>query len=188
MAANPRFPGASAPGSSDELDPPVTVIREMQVKPGAEARFEALMHTVIEEACRRPGHLGATVVRPAQPGQPYRFIYKFSHRSRLDAWHQSEARAQLVAPIAELITVEKRDDFPGLETWFEAGFGTAFAAGEGGAPSRWKTTLLSWIAIYLLVLGVSQLLDAIGVRTSMAVQTLIVTAIVVPLVAYIVGP
>src|SRR6185295_15361739 len=94
------------------------------------------------------GHLGSTVVRPQLPGHAYRFIYKFDKRSNLEAWHASQLRAQLAAPVAALVDSDRVDEYPGLETWFNFP-----AAPAGVSPPKWKTTLMSWLAIYPLVVG-----------------------------------
>lgn len=168
---------------SDDPDPPVTVIREIRVKPGHESKFEALMAQLMTEAIRQPGHLGATVVRPQMEGHSYRFIYKFDRRSNLESWHASGLRARLVAPIASLVEWDRFDQYPGLETWFNLP-----PAPSGAAPPKWKTTLMSWAAIYPLVLAGSYAMKALRIAAPLPVQVLILTAVVVPLVAYVVAP
>jgi antibiotic biosynthesis monooxygenase (ABM) superfamily enzyme len=190
MMPHDRFSDAVSPPSgemiflrSSEDDPPVTVIREIRVKPGHEATFEALMTKLISRAIRQPGHLGATVVRPQMPGHAYRFIYKFDRRTNLETWHASDVRAELVAPIAALVEWDRFDQYPGLETWFNLPAGHLSAS-----PPKWKTTLMSWAAIYPLVLAGSYLMRALPFSAPMPVQVLMLTAVVVPLVAYLVGP
>ena len=88
------------------------------------------MARLTAEAARAPGHLGATVLRPdpQRPGDAHRFIYKFDRRSSLEAWHRSDLRAQLFAPLEPLIDSDRFDEFAGLETWFELpGAGAAAA-------------------------------------------------------------
>jgi len=160
--------------------PPVTVIREIRVRAGHESEFERLMGLLIAEAIRQPGHLGASVVRPQAAGQGYRFIYKFDRRSHLDAWHRSDARARLFAPVAPLVDLDHVDEYPGLETWFDLP--------RAAAPPKWKTTLLSWMAIYPAVVGLSYLLRAIGFKAPIPVQALVLTVLVVPLVAFVLAP
>jgi antibiotic biosynthesis monooxygenase (ABM) superfamily enzyme len=168
---------------SDDADPPVTVIREIRVKPGHEQKFEELMGLLMAEAIRRPGHLGATVVRPQMPGHAYRFIYKFDRRSNLDAWHASGLRARLVAPIATLVEFDRFDQYPGLETWFNLP-----AAPSGASPPKWKTTLMSWGAIFPLVLAGSYTMKTLHFAAPMVVQVFLLTAVVVPLVSYLIAP
>ena len=167
---------------SDEDDPPVTVIREIRVQPGKEAEFEKLMPQLIAEARRQLGHLGATVVRPdpLRAGDAYRFVYKFDHRSRLEAWHRSEERARLFAPIAALIVSDGFDTHTGLETWFELP--------GASTPPRWKTTLMTWSMIYVLVVIVSYVLQSFRFEAPIPIRALVLTGIVVPLVGFVFAP
>lgn len=170
-----------APSRPEGLDPPVTVIRELRVKAGKEAAFEAGMSRVIAGATAREGYLGANVVRPAVRGQAYRFIYKFAKRSQLEAWHASRERAELVGPLAEFIELDRFNAYATLETWFELPV-------AGVTPPKWKTTLMTWAAIYVLVTAVSYVLHAVKFEAPLAVRTLVLTGVVVPIVAYVVGP
>jgi len=165
-------------------DPPVTVIRDIRVRAGSEGRFELLMGAMIAEATRQPGHLGATILRPRGEGglhgSFYRFVYKFDRRSNLVAWHESEHRARLFEPIAEMVVSDQSVEYPGLETWFDLP--------EHFTPPKWKTTLLSWCAIYVLVMLFSYGLVVLKIALPIPVATLLLTGVVVPLVAYVVGP
>jgi antibiotic biosynthesis monooxygenase (ABM) superfamily enzyme len=167
---------------SDEHDPPVTVIREIRVRPGNEPAFESLMHHLIAGAARQPGNLGATVVRPDRQSQDgtYRFVYKFDRRSKLEAWHRSESRARLFAPVESLVESDCFETYPGLETWFELP-GVAL-------PPRWKTTLMSWAVIYVLVVAASYALQALRFEAPIPIRVLVLTVIVVPLVAHVFAP
>jgi antibiotic biosynthesis monooxygenase (ABM) superfamily enzyme len=170
---------------SDARDPPVTVIRDIRVKPGAEGRFELLMGVLIAEATQQPGHLGATVLRPtARPEAPsdsvYRFVYKFDKRSSLLDWHASPKRAELFQPITELILHDSFQEYPGLETWFDLP--------TGSVPPRWKTTLMSWAAIYVLVVAFSYTMRGMGLNLPIPLGALLLTGVIVPLVAYAIGP
>lgn len=166
---------------SDLADPPVTVVRDIRVKPGAEGRFELLMGALVAEATRQPGHLGATVLRPHTPvGGSYRFVYKFDARSNLETWHDSRLRRELFEPIAELVVSDRFEEYPGLETWFDLPAHVV--------PVKWKATLMSWVAIYVLVVALSYTLQALELKLPIPLAALIVTGIIVPLVAYVVGP
>ena len=170
---------------TDAPDPPVTVIRDIRVRPGAEGRFELLMGVLIAEATSQPGHLGATVLRPRGGGDggdrgAYRFVYKFDKRSNLLAWHSSKTRAELFAPIAELVRSDRFEEYPGLETWFDLP--------PDVVPPKWKTTLMSWAAIYVLVVALSYIMQTLGVKLPIPLAALVLTGIIVPLVAYVFGP
>lgn len=169
----------------DAPDPPVTVIRDIRVRPGAEGRFELLMGALIAEATNQPGHLGATVLRPiggvdGVDRGAYRFVYKFDKRSNLVAWHSSKTRAELFAPIAELVRSDRFEEYPGLETWFDLP--------PDLVPPKWKTTLMSWAAIYVLVVALSYVMQSLKLKLPIPLAALVLTGIIVPLVAYAVGP
>jgi uncharacterized protein len=170
---------------TDAADPPVTVIRDIRVHPGSEGRFELLMGALIAEATQQPGHLDATVLRPVGVTEgvdrgAYRFVYKFDKRSNLTAWHSSKTRAELFEPIAELVSSDCFEEYPGLETWFDLPLYVA-------AP-KWKTTLMSWAAIYVLVVALSYIMNATKLTLPIPLAALVLTGIIVPLVAYVVGP
>jgi uncharacterized protein len=192
MTTPPTFTAQSPPTAdgdalqflrSDAADPPVTVIRDIRVRPGSEHVFEQLMGVLIAEATRQPGHLGATILRPTTgPTSPgfYRFVYKFDKRSSLLAWHESAARANLAAPITAHVVSDRFSEYPGLETWFDLP--------ANAAPPKWKTTLMTWAAIYVLVVAFSYTLRALHVALPIPLTSLLLTGVVVPLVAYVVGP
>lgn len=144
------------------------------------------MGALIAEATQQPGHLGATVLRPHGTGPhaadrgAYRLVYKFDRRSNLLAWHASPLRAALFEPISELVLHDHFDEYPGLETWFDLP--------RHITPPKWKTTLMSWVAIYALVVGLSYAMQALELRLPIPLAALVLTGIIVPLVAYVIGP
>lgn len=170
----------SASKDLENVPVPVSVVREIYVRPGKEQSFEREMNRLAHEAVSQPGHLGATVVRPATPTGPYRFIYKFDGQDNLQRWHASDVRARLWSPVAPLIVAEHLDTYEGLETWFD--FPTT------STPPKWKTTLVSWLAIYPVALAVSYTMILVEFEAPPAIRTLVLTAVVVPVVAYLVAP
>lgn len=180
MTINGELALLSAPHG--ENDPPVTVIREIRVRPDAKPAFEDAMSVFIKVASAQPGHLGATVIRPRSAEEPYRFVYRFDRRSNLEAWHGSDLRARAFTPIKDLIKEDRFDEFTGLETWFELpDVGTK-------APPKWKTTLMTWGVIYVLVVAVSYGMSALGLALAVPLRALVLTGIVVPVASYVVGP
>jgi uncharacterized protein len=167
---------------SDQDDPPVTVIREIRVQPGKEIEFEALMDRLIAAATRQTGHLRARVARPDpfRRGDAHHFVYRFDRRSSLEAWHRSEERARLFAPIQALIVSDGFDTHTGLETWFELP-GTS-------TPRRWKTTLITGSMIYVLVVIVLYVLRSLQFEAPIPLRALVLTGVSVPLVGFVFAP
>lgn len=170
------------PSLNRHLDPPVTVLRELHPVPGHESELEAGMRALIDVALTQPGYLGASVTRPLAPGDPYRFIYKFDALSNMDAWHRSPVRADLYARVAPHVQAERLDQLEGLATWLN------LVPAGGFQPPKWRTTFVSWLAIFPTALAVNALLDALAFTHPPVLRTLVLTAIVVPTVAYGTGP
>ncbi len=158
----------------------VTAVRTMWVRERDRATFEAHMATLIREALAQPGHLGATMIRPLCADDAYRFLYRFRDAEAMDAWHRSALRRRLMIPIEPLV---QREDLHAERDFF-----ALFLPAASPEISPWRSTLLSWAAIYPCVVGCSALLAALGIDWPMPLQTLVVTAIVVPLVALVIGP
>jgi antibiotic biosynthesis monooxygenase (ABM) superfamily enzyme len=167
------------------LDPPVTAVLDVRVKPGSEADFERGMAALIQVARTYPGHLGSTVIRPVNNSLPYRFIYKFDRRFHLLTWHGSEDRQRLFAAVLPTVESTGTQEMPGLESWLSLPGDAALPA-----PPKWKTTLVSWLAIYPVALALSSLLRYFHLHEILhpSLYVLVLTAGVVPTVAYIVAP
>lgn len=135
-----------------------------------------------------PGHLDWHIVRPI-PGlsETYAVIIRFDTDTHLKEWMNSPARTRLIEKVRPLLVTG--DGFfvsSGLDFWFTP------AGAKAQVPVRWKQYLVTWSAIYPLVLGVSfivmTVLKYFGVPDNRFVSTLAVTGIVVCLMVYIVMP
>jgi antibiotic biosynthesis monooxygenase (ABM) superfamily enzyme len=100
---------------------------------------------------------------------------------------ESPVRARLIEKVQPLLVTG--DDFfisSGLEFWFAPG------AAKAKVPVRWKQYLVTWSAIYPLVLGVplvvAPVLRQLSVPNNHLLTTLIDTGIVVLLMVYVVMP
>lgn len=135
-----------------------------------------------------PGHLDLHIVRPV-PGltETYTVIIRFDTQAHLKAWIESSTRAELIARVQPLLVTG--DDFfinSGLDFWF--------APPQAGAkvPIRWKQFLVTWSAIYPLVLSVPlavlPILRLAGIPANHYVDVLAVTGTVVALIVYVVMP
>jgi antibiotic biosynthesis monooxygenase (ABM) superfamily enzyme len=166
----------------DLTDPPITATLEVRVKEGHEAELEALMSELVEAALTQPGYLGTSNLRPEHPGAPYRFMYKFDRLSNLQRWHASETRSAMLVRMAPLVERVEQGVHPGLQFWFD------FPKDAGSAPPKWKTTLLSWAAIFPSVVAISYLMKAVGFHIHPVVDAMVLTAFDVPMVSYALVP
>jgi antibiotic biosynthesis monooxygenase (ABM) superfamily enzyme len=134
------------------------------------------------------GHLDLHIVRPI-PGltETYTIIIRFDTEANLRGWIESPTRNALIDKVRPLLV--KGDDFvisSGLDFWFTP------QQAHAKIPIKWKQYLVTWSAIYPLVLGVPllvlPLLRRLGLPENRYTDVLAVTAIIVGLMVYIVMP
>jgi antibiotic biosynthesis monooxygenase (ABM) superfamily enzyme len=111
------------------------------------AEFEAAVRAVTRAARDVPGFLGDEVFRSASAGAvEYRLVMRFASQQQLEAWQASgllrwwaeQARDLAAGPPA----VEQVN---GLEAWF------VLPDRAGAPPPRWKTAVVSALAIYPII-------------------------------------
>lgn len=166
------------------FDPPVTITISREVKPGCEAKFEKLISEVSSTADGFPGHLGTNLFRPSGKTKEYRIIYKFDCMSHFHAWQTSKIRADYYKKIRPLIMKPPQIQvLTGLETWFDL-------PGQGAlvAPPRYKMAMVSWLAIYPLVILILECLSPILNPLPIPARAAIITLIAIPSMTYILMP
>jgi antibiotic biosynthesis monooxygenase (ABM) superfamily enzyme len=158
------------------------------VREGRHADYEAWLAEIAPKCRAAPGHLDWHIVRPV-PGlsETYTIIIRFDSTAHLRQWMESPLRARFIAQVRPLLLTG--DDFfvhSGLDFWFTPG------GAKAQVPVRWKQYLVTWSAIYPLVLAVSlavtPLLRELGVPDERPLTTLIVTGVVALLMVYVVMP
>lgn len=159
-----------------------------RIREGASAAYEAWLQQ-IGPVCRSyPGHLDWQIIRPI-PGLSgtYTVVIRFDTEAHLKQWMFSGQRKQFIDQARPLFVEEDRFHIrTGLDAWF-------VPEGNGaGAPVRWKQFLVTWSAIYPLVLGVplvvTPLFSALALPHNYYLSTLVITGSVVFLMAYVVMP
>jgi len=165
-----------------------TVVITHRVRADGHAGYEAWLEEIAPLCKAAPGHLDWHIVRPvAGLTQTYTIIVRFDTDAHLKAWMGSPARTRLIEKAAPLFVTG--DDFfvsSGLDFWFMPG------GAQAKVPVRWKQYLVTWSAIFPLVLGMSwlarPLLARLGAPDSPVLTTLVVTGSVVFLMVYVVMP
>jgi len=163
------------------------VVISHRIKHDAHAEYEDWLKA-IGPVCRSfPGHLDWQIVRPITGlSGTYTVVIRFDTQAHLEKWMFSDERKSFVAKARSLL--EADDQFhisTGLDFWF---------APEGATkvPYRWKQALVTWSAIYPLVLGVPLILlpifQWIGVPVHPLLSNLLVSGVIVVLMAYVVMP
>jgi antibiotic biosynthesis monooxygenase (ABM) superfamily enzyme len=169
-------------------DENATVVITHNVRPTHENDYENWLREIVPVASAQPGHLGAMVIRPV-PGasSTYTVVIRFDTQEHLVAWMSSEERARLIKKVQPCIVEEDRYQVQsGLDFWFTP---------EGvkpRIPKKWKQSLVTWSAIFPLVLSITFLVkaleQALGIPANYYLNMLAITGIVVLLMVYIVMP
>ncbi|MGD9950006.1 MAG: antibiotic biosynthesis monooxygenase [Desulfobulbus sp.] len=165
-----------------------TVVITHRVRDREQARYDDWLNE-IGPLCRSAvGHLDWQIIRPV-PGltATYTVILRFDTREHLQNWMTSQERKQLIEKVRPILAQD--DDFfirSGLDFWFTPEGAKAFV------PVRWKQFLVTWSAIFPLVLVVPliviPLLRHSGIPQNHYIETLCVTGTVVSLMVYLVMP
>ncbi|MGD9850525.1 MAG: antibiotic biosynthesis monooxygenase [Nitrospirales bacterium] len=165
-----------------------TAVITHRVRDGQQAGYDAWLNE-IGPLCRGSrGHLDWQIIRPiAALTATYTVIIRFDTTAHLQEWMNSEARKRLIEKVRPLLAQD--DDFfirSGLDFWFTP------EGARAKVPVRWKQFLVTWSAIYPLVLGiplgVAPVLRQMGVSHDRYLDTLVVTGAVVWLMVYLVMP
>ena len=163
-----------------------TVVITHRVRENRLADYEEWLNEISPVARSSPGNLDWHIVRPI-PGltATYTIILRFDSEANLRGWIESPTRMRLIKKAQPLFV--KGDDFfisSGLDFWF--------TPGGAKVPVRWKQGLVTWSAIYPLVLGVplilAPVLESFSFAKNRVVTTLLVTGVVVFLMVYVVMP
>lgn len=174
---------------AENADPDgATVVITHRVKEEKHPEYEAWLDRIAPLSQASPGNLDWHLIRPV-PGltATYTVIIRFDSNAHLREWMESPARNRLIAEVEHLLV--NGDDFfisSGLDYWFTP------AGAKAKVPVRWKQALVTWSAIYPLVLGVpfiiGPLLRNLGMPDNYFIKTLAVTATVVMLMVYLIMP
>ncbi len=168
-----------------DTDPPVTIDISRRIKPGCEAAFEEILMGMIADAMKVEGHLGVNVFRPIDSRNPtYRVIFKFDRMSNLRRWEESDVRRQWLARMESLtLGAPETQVLTGLEAWF-----TLPGQRIITPPPRYKMTVITWLAIFPLIVGINLLFGAFLSSLPMLLRSLVLTVPLVLLMTYVVMP
>lgn len=169
-------------------DEGATAVITHKVRDDRHAEYEAWMNEVGPLCRASPGHLDLHIVRPVRGlTDTFTIIVRFDTEPNLRQWVESTTRTQMIEKVRPLLVAG--DDVvisSGLDFWFTP------KQAHAKVPIKWKQYLVTWSAIYPLVIAVPMLvvpgLRYLGLPENRYLDTAIITGIVVSLMVYIVMP
>jgi uncharacterized protein len=174
--------------TTPDTEKTATVVISHHVKDDAKNNYEAWLKEIIPVSKGYPGHLGVGIVHPV-PGATvtYTVIIRFDTRKNLLTWMQSEDRKKLIEKVQPYLIDD--DQFfvrSGLDFWFTP------EEAKAKLPTKWKQFLITWSAIFPLVLTISALVDWLSTSTQLSLnhelKVLSITFLVVFMMVYVVMP
>lgn len=165
-----------------------TVVITHQVKEDSKNNYEAWLNEIIPVSKNYPGHLGVSIVHPVSGAMAtYTVIIRFDTRKNLLTWMESDDRKKLIEKVKPcLVEDDKFFVRSGLDFWFTP------EGAKAKLPTKWKQFLVTWSAIFPLVLAMSALIDwlttSISITLNHPVKVLSLTFLVVLMMVYVVMP
>ena len=165
-----------------------TVVISHHVKEQHKNNYEAWLQEIIPVSKSYPGHLGVSIVHPvAGATVTYTVIIRFDTRNNLLSWMQSDDRKKLIAKVQPYL--EEEDKFfvrSGLDFWFTP------EEAKAKLPTKWKQFLMTWSAIFPLVLSMSAIINwlssSLAITLNQPLKVLSLTGLVVLMMVYVVMP
>jgi antibiotic biosynthesis monooxygenase (ABM) superfamily enzyme len=150
--------------------------------------YEKWLNEIVPLCKTYPGHQGVMVIRPV-PGATTTFtvVIEFDTCDHLLAWLRSSDRKRMIEKVQPLLIDDDRFFVrSGLDFWFTP------EGAKAALPTRWKQFLVTWSAIYPLVLvtfpAVESVIHQLVIPDNRYLRTLVVTCIVVLMMVYVVMP
>ncbi|MBA6329493.1 antibiotic biosynthesis monooxygenase [Colwellia sp. MB02u-6] len=165
-----------------------TVVITHRVREGKHADYESWSNEIAPLCKASLGNLDWHIVRPISGlTGTYTIIIRFDTRAHLQDWMESLTRSRLIDKVQPLLVTG--DDFfisSGLDFWFTP------ERAKAKVPVRWKQSIVTWSAIYPLVLGVpiviAPVLQLLHFPDNHFITTLVVTGVIVFLMVYWIMP
>jgi antibiotic biosynthesis monooxygenase (ABM) superfamily enzyme len=165
-----------------------TVVITHRVREGKHADYESWSNEIAPLCKASPGNLDWHIVRPISGlTGTYTIIIRFDTRAHLQYWMESSTRSRLIEKVQPLLVTG--DDFfisSGLDFWFTP------ERAKAKVPVRWKQSIVTWSAIYPLVLGVpiiiAPVLQLLHFPDNHFITTFVVTGVIVFLMVYWIMP
>jgi hypothetical protein len=149
------------------------------------AQFEPLLHEMITAARGFDGHLGVDVLRP-DGGGVYQIIFRYRSQAEHQAWMASDQRHELVTQIDRLLDDGTSAEVRSVDGW-EGWFVTPGYA-PPAPPRRWKMAVVTFAALYPLLLVLITVLRRIIGGWPLPLTMLVTLALIVPLMTWLVMP
>jgi antibiotic biosynthesis monooxygenase (ABM) superfamily enzyme len=155
----------------------VTVARV--VRSDQREAFERWAENVLAQAAGFPGNLGVSLLHPGPDSSEYHLVYRFTDDESLAAWERSPQRRAALATAENMVDDVRYARAEGLESFFT----------RGPRPGpRWRMTLLTVVAVFLITSTFQQLVTPHLTSWPLELRLVLSAFVVVIAMAYLLMP
>jgi uncharacterized protein len=172
-------------GEQERRGSPASATISQRIEPACEQAYEALLVGIHDEAKKFGGFLRREVIKSTVGNHlQYTHVIHFDNEANLRRWeHSPERNAWLSRMSGMAVHTTALQILTGLETWFTLSPDKPIVP-----PPRYKMAIVTWLAIFPLITLLSYATSSIPVDLPIVVRVFLSTAIVVPLMTYVVMP
>lgn len=165
--------------------PNVMVSITRQTTPRHDAQFERFLEGITAIMAHSSGDPGISMFCSIPPGdQEYQVIFQFDHLSQVRCWEASPDRQGW-----QVFRDERGLEEPHMQVLIGSdGWFTVPSPPGELLPPRYKMVLLTWLAVFPLLTVLSLLFGPVLMLLPLVLRLLVLTAVTVPLLAYLVLP
>ncbi len=161
---------------------PIHIAITRRVRPGCEAEFQAALREFFQTSFANGGVLGASMLTPP-PGSDSRefgILRTFASETERDAFYESPVFKTWEERASTLTEGEPEyRELHGLEAWFRS---------PHIPPPRWKMAMATLLGVYPVSLLIGIVLSATLKELPLALNLLVVSAIIVSMLTWVVMP
>lgn len=173
-------------GANKNSDEAVTVLVTRSPRKSDRQEFERALSDTINAALEFPGHLGVTVLKPQDESNVYQIVVRFASETDYQRWCRSPEAAYWLKMLDCFESQPPNiETMTGIETWFAV---SSSASRPIIPPPRYKMAVVTWIAIFVLIVVINLLFGSFLASLPMLLRSLILTVVLVGLMTYIVMP
>jgi antibiotic biosynthesis monooxygenase (ABM) superfamily enzyme len=165
-----------------------TVVITHRVPIAKQIKYEKWLNEIGPVCKASPGLLDWHLIRPiAGMSDTYTVIIRYDNQHNLKNWVESGERKRLLQKVEQVLANQEDVHInSGLDFLFNS------QADKAKSPVRWKQFLVTWSAIFPMVVCIPEVvlpaLHSLQVLDNPLLHTLVVTGIVVGLMVYVVMP
>ena len=164
---------------------PLTVLITRRPRKSSQKEFELALSDTIDAALKFPGHLGVTVLKP-RDSNDYQIIVKFASEADYQRWCRSHEACHWFKILNRFEEKPLNlEIMTGIETWFAV---NSSVSRPMIPPPRYKMAIVTWIAIFALIVIINLLFGSFLASLPMLLRSLVLTVGLVASMTYIVMP